>query len=67
MVSYEIVTLKQKPHLSDQIDRLGKEAWPEFIRHSNIRSNIPHGHALFDTFAHFQLLLCEEGVQANSP
>ncbi len=56
-MSYEIVTLKQKPHLSDQIDRLGKQAWPEFIHHSNIR----HWHALFDTFAHFQLLLCEPG------
>jgi len=51
---YEVTTLKRKPHLIGEIDRLSQEAWPEFLLHANIR----HWRSLFEEFADFQILFC---------
>ncbi len=53
-MSYEIVTLNQKPYLAEQIDRLSQEAWVEFLPHANTH----HWRSLFSTFANFQVLFC---------
>jgi len=53
-MSYEIVTLSQKPYLADQIDCLSREAWAKFLRNANTL----HWRSLFSAFADFQVLLC---------
>jgi hypothetical protein len=53
-MSYEIVTLNQRPYLAEQIDRLSQEAWAEFLRNADTL----HWRSLFSTFADFQVLLC---------
>lgn len=55
MVSYEVTNLDQKPRLEDQLGRLSKEAWPEFLRHASLNN----WESLFSTFANFQVLLCD--------
>jgi hypothetical protein len=61
-MSYEIITLKQRPALAEPVDRLSEEAWPKFLRHANTH----HWSSLFDTFADYQLILYEpeDGVLA---
>ena len=54
-MSYGKATLDRKAHLEEQVHRLSQRAWPEFIHHSNIR----RWGVLFDTFANFQILLCD--------
>ncbi len=54
-MSFEVVTLKQRPDLEEQIDRLTREAWPPFILHGNTK----HWGSLFDNFAEYQILFCE--------
>jgi GNAT superfamily N-acetyltransferase len=56
-MAHEAFTLDRKPHLADAIRRLDAGSWPEFLHHGNLR----HWDALFDAFAPFQVLLCEEG------
>ena len=53
-MSYDIVTLNQRPYLAEQIDRLSRESWPEFLTHAHTR----YWRSLFSTFANFQVLLC---------
>lgn len=53
-MSYEIVTLKQKPYLKEQIDRLSDDAWAKFLPHAKTH----HWRELFNIFADFQVLLC---------
>ena len=61
-MSYEIISLRQKPDLAEQVNRLSEEAWPKFLRHANTH----HWSSLFDTFADYQLILYEpeDGVLA---
>jgi hypothetical protein len=61
-MSYKIITLKQRPDLAEQVDRLSEEAWPEFLRHANTH----HWSSLFSIFADYQLVLYdpEDGVLA---
>ena len=51
---FTITTLALKPELEDQIDALSQEAWPEFLRHGNMR----HWGELFTTYAAYQVLVC---------
>src|SRR5919199_2882583 len=54
-VPFEVVTLEQRPDLEEQVDRLAREAWPPFMLHAGT----PYWGSLFDTFAGFQILLCD--------
>ena len=50
-----VYTLTEKPHLADQVDQLGAEAWPAFM----LQGNGPHWPLLYDIFAPYQLLFCD--------
>ena len=52
---FEVVTLEQRPDLEQQVDRLAREAWPPFM----LNAGTLHWGSLFDTFAGFQILLCD--------
>ncbi len=54
-MTYQVATLAERPELKGQIDRLTREAWPEFLLHAHVR----HWDSLFDTFASCQILLCD--------
>jgi hypothetical protein len=54
---YQISSLDQKPALREQIDRLSAASWPRFLLHGNVT----RWERLFDEFAAFQILFCEEG------
>src|SRR3712207_7451915 len=54
-MKFKATTLKRKPELAEQIDRLAGEAWPTFMLHADT----PHWDSLFDTFAGFQILFCD--------
>jgi hypothetical protein len=54
-MSFEVVTLKQRPDLEEQLVRLDQEAWPRFIEGAPWL----YWDSLFDTFADFQVLLCD--------
>jgi hypothetical protein len=56
-VAFETFTLKQRPDLSEQVNRLNGKSWPTFLLHGDIT----HWGSLFDVFADYQLLLCEPG------
>jgi hypothetical protein len=53
--TYRIVTLMQQPELAEQFDALHEETWDAFL------DGAPWSHweTLFDTFADFQLALCD--------
>jgi len=53
--SFEVVTLKQRPELEEQVDRLHEEAWDRFLEGAPWLI----WDSLFDTFADFQVLLCD--------
>lgn len=53
-MSYTTHTLDQRPDLKDQIDRLSRDTWPEFLLHGNAC----HWGRLFDAFAAFQVMIC---------
>ena len=55
MMDFKVVSLKERPDLSDQLGPLSREAWPEFLRHGNTE----HWGHLFDTFSEYQILLCD--------
>lgn len=54
-MSFSVYRLSERLDLQDQVDRLGKEAWPEFFRYGDAR----HWKHLFSTFAEFQVLICD--------
>jgi GNAT superfamily N-acetyltransferase len=54
-MTFEVTTLKQRPELAEQVDRLAGEAWPTFMLHADT----PYWDSLFDTFAGFQTLFCD--------
>ncbi len=54
-MSFEVVTLRQKPKFGEHIDRIIREAWPEFMLHAATR----YWDSLYTTFADFQVLLCD--------
>src|ERR671922_1336500 len=56
---YELVTLEQRPDLGEQVRRLSREAWPEFLQHDQACAR--YWRFLFESFARFQLLLCQAG------
>lgn len=49
-------TLQEKPRLKEQVDALSAKAWPEFLLHGDAY----HWGALFEVFAGYQLLLCNQ-------
>jgi hypothetical protein len=53
--SFEIVTLAQRPELAEQIDALHDEVWDAFLKGAPWQ----YWDSLFDTFAEFQIILCE--------
>ena len=54
-MSFEVVTLKQRPDLKEQAERMNGEGWPTFLLHGDIT----HWESLFDEFAEYQILFCE--------
>lgn len=54
-MQFEVFSLKERPDLTDQVDPLSEEAWPEFLRHGDTE----HWGHLFDTFSEFQIVLCD--------
>lgn len=54
-MSYSVYRLSDRPELQEQVDQLGKEAWPTFFRYGDAR----HWKHLFTTFAEFQILICD--------
>jgi hypothetical protein len=54
-MSFELVTLKQRPYLKKQAERVNGEGWPTFLLHGDIT----HCGSLFDEFAEYQILFCE--------
>lgn len=54
-MSFNTYRLCERPDLRTQVDRLNKEAWPEFLRHGDAR----HWKHLFSTFADFQIVICD--------
>ena len=54
-MTFEVATLKQRPQLAEQVDRLAAEVWPTFMLHADT----PYWDSLFDVFAGFQILFCE--------
>ena len=57
-MSFEVATLKQRPDLEEQVDRLAQEAWPTFLLHGVIT----HWESLFDDFAEYQSLPDTQGA-----
>ncbi len=53
------VTLDQSSDLQDLVNRLGLEAWPEFLFHNDIQ----HWNALFTRFAQFQFVLLDPAAR----
>lgn len=53
-LSYQILTLKQRPQLMNQVDTLSLAAWPKFMLYGNAQ----HWRLLFSRFASFQVLVC---------
>jgi hypothetical protein len=51
----EVATLKRRPELAEQVERLAGDAWPTFMLHADA----PYWDSLFDTFAGFQILFCD--------
>lgn len=54
-MNYHLHTLDQRPDLSDAIEQLSSQSWPQFMLKSPIRG----WDLLFDVFAQYQLLLCD--------
>jgi GNAT superfamily N-acetyltransferase len=54
-MSFGIATLKQRPDLEEQAERMNGEGWPTFLLHGDVA----HWGALFDDFAEYQVLFCE--------
>jgi len=54
-MEFEIFTLSEKPDLTDVIDELSQESWPEFLLHGGVTN----WRSLFKTFAKFQILICD--------
>ena len=54
-MDFEVFTLRERPDLAVLIDELSQKAWPEFLLHGDA----DHWNSLFDTFADFQLLMCD--------
>lgn len=53
---YLTYTLRERPDLRAQIDRLSVEAWPEFLLYADVQ----HWEHLFRTFAEYQFLICDD-------
>ncbi len=53
--SFDIVTLKERPELKGQVDRLAGEAWPTFMLHADTL----YWDRLFDDFARFQVFFLD--------
>jgi GNAT superfamily N-acetyltransferase len=54
-VTYTLFTLAERPDLMPQIDQHSLAAWPAFL----LKGDMPHWHLIYETFAPFQLLLCD--------
>jgi hypothetical protein len=54
-MSFGIATLKQRPNLEEQAERMNGEGWPTFLLHGDVA----HWDALFDDFAEYQVLFCD--------
>ena len=54
-MSFTAVTLSQRPELGEDIDRISREAWPEFMLHADT----PYWNSLYTDFDDFQVLLSD--------
>ena len=54
-MTLQVETLKRRPEIAEQVDRLAGEVWPTFMLHADT----PYWNSLFDTFAGFQILFCD--------
>ena len=54
-MSFTVVNLSQRPELGEHIDRISREAWPEFMLHAHTR----YWGSLYTAFDAFQVLLSD--------
>lgn len=54
-MTYHLHTLDQRPDLSEAIDWLSNQSWPQFL----LKNPIQGWDSLFNEFAQYQLLLCD--------
>src|SRR5919108_1820031 len=56
-MSEALVTLEQRPDLTEQVRGLGPAVWPEFLQHDAVCKR--YWALLYSTFARFQVVLCD--------
>jgi hypothetical protein len=56
-MSEALVTLEQRPDLTQQVRGLGPAVWPEFLQHDAVCKR--YWALLYSTFARFQVVLCD--------
>ena len=54
-MTYSLFTLDQRPDLEPQMEQNSQAAWPQFLLHGGMS----HWHLVYETFAPYQLLLCD--------
>jgi len=57
--TFKTFTLRERPELSDELERLGAESWPRFMRQRDERGLGRYWPDLFDGFADWQFLVCD--------
>jgi hypothetical protein len=57
--TFKTFTLRERPELEDEFERLSKEAWPRFLRQSDELGVGRYWPTLFGDFADWQFLVCD--------
>jgi hypothetical protein len=57
--TFKTFTLRDRPKLEDEFERLSKEAWPAFMRGGDELGVGRHWPKLFDEFADWQFFVCD--------
>ncbi len=57
--TFKTFTLRERPELADELERLGEESWPRFMRQRDERGVGRYWPRLFDDFADWQFLVCD--------
>lgn len=57
--TFKTFTLRERPELEDEFERLGAEGWPPFMRQRDELGLGRHWPRLFDDFADWQFFVCD--------
>jgi hypothetical protein len=57
--TFKTFTLRERPELEDEFERLSEEAWPRFMRQRDELGVGRHWPKLFDDFADWQFFVCD--------